>query len=441
MHGDRVDDRRKVRRHGLEQRGADEVRRQFVSRFLVADQNDATAARGDFLHVGHRLFEPGILGRDDDDGHVLVDQRDRAVFQFAGRVALGVDVGNLLELQRAFERQRERAAAPEVESALRIGEPVRDLFDLAFLLQRIRDEARHGDQFVDQARLVLGAQHAARAPERDGETGEHGQLAGEGLGGGDADFGTRQRRRDQFAFARDGRGRHVDDRKNVLAFALGIAQRGQRVRRLAGLRDDDGEPVALHRRFAIAEFGGDIDVHGQARETLEPVTRDQPRVIGGAASGQRHAVQRLGVERQFEGQRDLAAGHVEVMGERAADDLGLLVDFLRHEMTVLALVDQKGGGLRTNACALDERAGGVMKFGAAAMKHDPVAFVEIGDVLGEGRERQRIGAEIHLALAPADGKRRAAARADQEIVLALEQEGQRKGAAQFRQGGGHGVDS
>jgi hypothetical protein len=32
----------------------------------------------------------------------LVHQRQRAVLEFAGRIGLGVDVGDLLELQRAF---------------------------------------------------------------------------------------------------------------------------------------------------------------------------------------------------------------------------------------------------------------------------------------------------------------------------------------------------
>ena len=43
----------------------------------------------------------------------------------------------------------------------------------------------------------------------------------------------------------------------------------------------------------------------------------------------------------------------------------------------------------------------------------PVALVEIGDALGEPGERERVGAEIGLALAIADGERRADPGADQ----------------------------
>ena len=45
-----------------------------------------------------------------------------------------------------------------------------------------------------------------------------------------------------------------------------------------------------------------------------------------------------GAKRELEGQPHRAARHVEIMGERMADDFRLLVDFLGHEMAVVALV-------------------------------------------------------------------------------------------------------
>ena len=53
--------------------------------------------------------------------------------------------------------------------------------------------------------------------------------------------------------------------------------------------------------------------------------------------------------------------------------------------------------------------------------------------VGERRQRDGVGAEEHLAVAVADRQRRALARADQQVVLAGEQEGERKRAAQPRQ--------
>jgi hypothetical protein len=64
----------------------------------------------------------------------------------------------------------------------------------------------------------------------------------------------------------------------------------------------------------------------------------------------------------------------------------------------------------------------------------PVAFLEVGDAAGQRRQRQRIGADEHLAVAIADRQRAAAAGADKQIVLAGEQEHQREGAFQPLQG-------
>ncbi len=56
-------------------------------------------------------------------------------------------------------------------------------------------------------------------------------------------------------------------------------------------------------------------------------------------------------------------------------------------------------------------------------------------LLGQRRQRQRIGTEIILAVAIADGQRRAHSRADDLVGIILEQEGDGEGAVQARQDG------
>ena len=121
------------------------------------------------------------------------------------------------------------------------------------------------------------------------------------------------------------------------------------------------------------------------------------------------------------------------MRERVADDFGLLVDFLRHEMAMVALVDEERRRGRFLDRALDLLAGLVVHLRALAAEHRPVAVFQIADRVGERRQRNGVGAEIHLAVAVADRERRALARADQQVLLALEQERQRERAAQARQ--------
>ena len=128
------------------------------------------------------------------------------------------------------------------------------------------------------------------------------------------------------------------------------------------------------------------------------------------------------------------------MGERVADYFGLLMDFLGHEMLVVALVDQLRRGCRLDHRALHAGALLVVDFDAFVRHHRPVAVLEITDGVGERRERDGVGAEIHFTVAEADCERRTLARADHQIVLAGEQKGQRECAAQLLERRRHRLD-
>ena len=143
----------------------------------------------------------------------------------------------------------------------------------------------------------------------------------------------------------------------------------------------------------------------------------------------------VGFDRPGEGAHPLLA-HVDVMGERMADDLGLFVNFLGHEVAIIAFFDQQAARLAAHLAAGDDLACRVVEHRAFARQHDPVALFEIGNEIGERGERQRVRAEIHFAVAIADRQRRALARADQQIVFAVKEIGERVGAAHARQRGG-----
>ncbi len=82
----------------------------------------------------------------------------------------------------------------------------------------------------------------------------------------------------------------------------------------------------------------------------------------------------------------------------------------------------------------------VVDGGALARQHHPVAVFEIADHIGERPERDRIRTQIHFAVAVTDRQRRAVAGADQQIVVAGEDEPERERAAQFRQRRPHRFD-
>src|SRR6516164_1562507 len=100
-----------------------------------------------------------------------------------------------------------------------------------------------------------------------------------------------------------------------------------------------------------------------------------------------------------------------------AHDFGLLVNFLRHEMAMIALVYQENRGLRLEHGTLRDAAVAAVYLGSVSRYDHPIAIFEIADLIGEGGKRDRIGPDIHRAVAEADRERRTLARADQEVVF------------------------
>ena len=111
----------------------------------------------------------------------------------------------------------------------------------------------------------------------------------------------------------------------------------------------------------------------------------------------------------------------------------LLEDLLLHEVAIIALIDRSGRSAGLDDIALDRLVVAVEDLDALAADHRPIAFVEIGDALGPGGDRKRVGPEVILALAVAHRQRRTHARADDEIGVVAEEEGNGEGPLQARQ--------
>ena len=122
-----------------------------------------------------------------------------------------------------------------------------------------------------------------------------------------------------------------------------------------------------------------------------------------------------------------------------ANDLRLLVNLLGHEMPVVALVDGQRHGLGRDDRPLDRLVPHIANLAALAGKDHPVPLLQIGDLVGKGRQRDGVRPQIHLSVAVADGQRRTTAGADQQVGMVLEQEGQRESSLQPGQGSRHGV--
>ena len=103
------------------------------------DRDHVRAAGAHLLDVRDELVvDPIHARRDDDDGRALVEQRDRPVLHLAGRVRLGRDVRDLLQLERALERDRQTDVAAEVEEERPVVEAARDLVDRVVAVEELR---------------------------------------------------------------------------------------------------------------------------------------------------------------------------------------------------------------------------------------------------------------------------------------------------------------
>ena len=237
------------------------------------------------------LSNSAVGGGEHDHRHLLVDQRDRAVLELARRITFGVDVADFLQLQRALPARadtsrRARGTARRGRGRGR-GRSRRSR-------ARARAPGRGGPAPCRAWRRGAPPRPASMRPRcaggGDRQRGEHGQLAGEGLGRGDADLRAGEDRQRHVALARDRRGLDVDDRDDAAALRLDVAQRRQGVGGLARLADEEPEGAGAERRLAVAELGGDLDLDRQAGEALEPVFRHVAGVVRGAAGDEHDPV-------------------------------------------------------------------------------------------------------------------------------------------------------
>ena len=65
------------------------------------------------------------------------------MLHLGGRIPLGMDIGNLLELQGAFQRHRVVVSAAQIKEVVRVGENLRQRGDLRVMLQDLGNLVRN----------------------------------------------------------------------------------------------------------------------------------------------------------------------------------------------------------------------------------------------------------------------------------------------------------
>ena len=333
-------------------------------------------------------------------------------FHLAGRVALGVDVGDLLQLERALERDRVVDAAPQVEEVRGPVEALGDLPDDRIGPEHVLHQDRELRQRLDDAARLAVRQRAARLPEAQGQQVERDELRRERLGRRHPDLGAGVGVDGAVGLAGGHAPDDVADGDAPGAPGAGLAQRGQRVGGLAGLRDRHGQGARADQRLAVAELRGVVDVHADAGQRLDEELADQAGVPRRAAGQDPHLVDRA--QRRV---RHLQLAQVDagVLGRdpsehRLLERAGLLEDLFQHEVLVAGLL----GHHRIPEDALrglgDRPPGEVGEGDAAARDDRHLGVPEEDDVAGVAEDGRHVGGHQELALADPDDERRAVAR-------------------------------
>ncbi len=295
----------------------------------------------------------------------------------------------------------------------------------------------------DLAAQLGQAHRGERAPQLGQpqcEQRERDDLPGERLRRRHADLATAARVQRRVGLARELASHHVGDGQDAGAARARDALRGDRVGRLARLRDRDRERALVEHRAAVARLGCDVDLDGDARPLLEQVAADEPRVEGGAAGGDRDAldaVQQL-VVRTAELERDAAA--LQALADRLAHRLGLLVDLLEHERLVAALLGGRLVPVDDRLGALELATLDVVQGDALGRDGDQLAVLDLLDAPRLREEGHDVRRDERLALADAEHERALQARADDQIGMQRRDDDEGEVPDELAVGAAHGLD-
>mmetsp|Transcript_78982 Transcript_78982/g.223532 ORF Transcript_78982/g.223532 Transcript_78982/m.223532 type:complete len:648 (-) Transcript_78982:157-2100(-) len=436
---------------------------------LVCQDQDGRMVGPQLLDVLLDLLVGRVrLHRDADRGQVGLDEREGCVLDLGGGEPLGMDVGYLLEFQRPLERGGEVDAAPAEDGVRRQPEVLGDRLDLRHERLVRRACAVGVEPAIELVRyLVQGVAVAVQLGLRDRlplhrdlqrHDAEGHDLPCEGLGRGDADLGAGVQVDAGVREARDARAHDVYHAERERLVLLGDFDRLQGVGRLPALRYRYHDVVGGDQRAAVAELAGVLYLHGQLCEALDDVLAYHPRVKGRTASADddplriAQAVQSGPVAKVFHGLLQAAKLDlprlrllrvvVEPPAHDVAERVGLVHDFLQHEVLVAALLDLVQRHLQVDdgvvpglrlvlqvRVVLDRR-----DLVGLPADLDEVALPEVHDILGVLDDGGRVAPQHVLVLPHAEQQRGALPGADEQVRVVLEDEDDPVGPLHHLQG-------
>ncbi|MNQ83516.1 hypothetical protein D3C85_985990 [compost metagenome] len=244
-------------------------------------------------------------------------------------------------------------------------------------------------------------------------------MSGEGFGGSHTDFTTRLGQQGQVGFTHQRTDADVaNGQAGEETQLFGIAQGRQGIGGFAGLGNGHKQGVGLNHHLAVTELAGNFNLARDTGQFFKPVTGNHAGVIAGATSHDLHIAHfgeqfgRLRAERLHQ---YLVLAQATFQG--TLYNRRLLVDFLEHEVTELALLGRFSTITVLHRLTLHRLAVDIPDLHAVTADFGDVALFQVHEAIGDLTQRQLVGGEEVLTQAQANHQRAATASRNQTIRL------------------------
>ena len=234
-------------------------------------------------HIAHSLFKQPAIGAQRHHQGAVLNQADGAVLQLAGGIGLGVDIGDLLQLQGALQPQGVVQVPANVEHRVVVevlGGEILDMFPIRQHLLHLAGQQLHLLQGRPAVRRVRRPPHLGK---EESQQIHHRHLGGIGLGGGHRDLRPGPGVQHFIRLPGDGTAHHVDNGQDPPPQPPGLPQGGQGVQCLSRLADDHHQGALIHDGIHIPELRGQGHLHRDAGQPLQIVFPHHSHMVAGAA--------------------------------------------------------------------------------------------------------------------------------------------------------------
>ena len=319
------------------------------------------------------------------------------MLELSGGVGLGVDVGDLLELQGSLQADGVVDIPADEKDGFVVEVDGGIVLDGLPVLQHPLHLGGEGEQLLHQGGVLHRPDGVQQLGKAQGDEVDHRQLGGIGLGGGHGDLRPGPGVEHIVGLPGDGGAHHIDDGEDAPPQPLGLPESGQGIDGLSGLADDQTEGPVGHQGVAVAELRGQGHLHRLAQKLFQDVFSHHAHMVGGAAGDNVNLIylpEVGGAQAQFLQRHPAVLNPGE---DGVPEGLGLLHDLLGHEVLIAALL--RGGDLPIHMMALllhglevgvavdlDALPGEDGNLPVLQVAHLPGVLEEGGDVAGQEAE-------------------------------------------------------